>query len=391
MSTEYEESKDQNDEESKPIKSFEDMGLKENLLRGIYNYGFEFPSKIQLNAIPVIASRRDIIAQSQSGTGKTGTFVIGMLQNINENECHPQAIIVAPTRELAEQTQNVTNELGSYMKIKTLLCIGGTTVSANIRDAMSAHVLIGTPGRINDLISRRAFDPIKLKIFIMDEADKLLEDGFVNQMREIIRYVDESTQICLFSATLCDEAMHFTKLFTKNPVNILIERENLTLDLIAQYYVDVKYEKHKLDTLKDFYTSLSIGQCIIYVNLKKSANFLMSHLSSARVIHGEMTSADRMDVMNKFRKGDCRILITTDLLARGIDVQQVSYVINYDLPNDPYTYLHRIGRSGRFKKRGVAINFLTENNYEDIKKIENHYGITIQPMPSPSEINDYLS
>ena len=379
----------------KYCETFEAMNLKENLFRGICGYGFEIPAKIQQCCIPIIVAGHDVIAQSQAGTGKTGAFACGVLQLINENESYPQAIIMSPTRELSTQIESVVLDLGRFMKIKTVLCVGGTSVDGNIKDAKNSHIVIGTPGRIFDLIERRAFDSKKIKILILDEADVLLSKEFLNQSKNIIVKLDEKAQICAFSATLPVEVITMTNKFMNNPVNILVQTEKLSLDLIVQYYIDVNEDKYKLEALDDIYKGLSIGQCIIYVNFKDKAKWLHEKLNelghAVESIHGDLTPLERTTIMKQFRSGNCRVLVSTDLLARGIDVQQVGYVINYDLPNEIDNYLHRIGRSGRYGKKGVAINFTTRRDKYILRSLCDKFKVKIEPMPEPQYLNDYLA
>lgn len=373
------------------IDNFDNMGLNKDLLKGIYAYGFEKPSLIQQKIIPYIIKKYDILAQSQSGTGKTGTFVIGALQNINNTD-GVQCIIISNTRDLSEQIKNVASNIGAFMKINVTLCVGGTDVAKNYRDAASSHVLVGTPGRILGMIDKGIFNPNNLKILILDEADKLLARDFVGQIKEIIRYTSDDTQVCIFSATMPDEAIHITNLILKkNAKRLIIPPEKLSLDLIAQYKV-ILDERSKLDTLIDLFGMLKIVQCMVYINSISKANYLVEELKrinlDAEQINGEMTTENRFNIMKKFRAGLFRILISTDLTSRGIDVQQVSCVINYDVPIDVETYLHRIGRSGRYGKKGLAINFVTSNDNDTVKKIETHYQKTIGELPADI---DYLN
>lgn len=380
--------------EIKYYDKFDDMQIKENLLRGIYGYGFESPSKIQQSCIPIITAKYDVIAQSQAGTGKTGAFTCGVLQVINENEYYPQGIIMSPTRELSTQIESVVSDIGKFMKIKTTLCVGGISIDSNIRDIKCCHLIIGTPGRIFDLIERRTIDTKKISILVMDEADVLLSREFLAQTRNIITKLDEKAQICAFSATLPTEIITITNKFMNNPVNILVEKEKLSLNLIAQYYIDVVEDKFKLEVLDDIYKQLSIGQCIIYVNFKGKAKWLQEKLTelghAVEAIHGDLSPLDRTNIMKQFRSGIYRVLISTDLLARGIDVQQVGYVINYDLPIDTDCYLHRIGRSGRYGKRGVAINFVTRRDKHILRNIRDNFRVSIKEMVDPQYINQYL-
>ena len=367
------------------IESFDYFNLKDNLLRGVYGYGFECPSIIQQQSIPPITAGHDLIAQAPSGTGKTGSFTIGTLQQIDETVEEVQAILVAPTRELASQINSVISSLGQYMKIKTCLAIGGVSVSDNIRDVKTSHVLVGTPGRICDLMEQRAFNLQYIKILIMDEADELLRQDFVNQIKKIIQKIPKDTQICLYSATLPDDLLHITQKFLNNPVKILVEPEKLSLEGIKQYYVNVDKEQWKFDTLVDLYKSLKIAQSIIFVNTIDKCIFLHDKLTennhTVSMIHGHLTSVERNDVMRQFRLGNCRILIATDILARGIDVQHVNMVINYDLPTKIESYLHRIGRSGRYGRKGTAINFITYKTERQMDDIAYTYGAKVHPLP----------
>ena len=380
--------------ELKLLTSFEELGLKENLLRGIYSYGFEVPSRIQSYAIPYMIKRQDMIAQSQSGTGKTGAFAIGILNIIDETNKHPQALIVCNTHELAVQIHSVINELGRYLEVNVALLIGGVSILKNIEDAKSCQVMVGTPGRIRDLVERGGFDTNLIRVLVIDEADELLRDEFLDQTKYIIMQMPQKTQICIYSATMPKETLDVTHNFMTNPVKILVEREKLSLDLITQYYVNVIQEQNKFETLEDLYGKLSINQCIIYVNSINKAESLkdqlIKHMHVAEMIHSKLDNKSRMDIMARFRKGEFRVLISTDLICRGIDIQHINYVINYDLPYNPQSYLHRIGRSGRFGKKGVAINFVTQRDFHILKSIERYYTIRIGALPDPSVINSIV-
>lgn len=380
----------------KNYKKFEDIGLKENLIRGIFMYGFKTPSKIQGVAVKPMMEGYDMIAQSQNGTGKSGTFIIGALQVVDETKNYPQAIILAHTRELAEQIQLVTNEIGKFMDIKTSLCVGKVPYDKNIAESKTAHVLIGTPGRLEDLLTRRIIDGSKIKIFVVDEADALLKFELKTSMRNIIGELSEDTQLCFFSATLPRETIREAEYFTENPLKLLIEKECLTLESVAQYKFNVKAEENKYLALEDLYGKFSINQCIIYVNSIEKAEQLKKKLSennfTVEMLHSKMDLVERSTILKNFRGAKFRVLISTDLLSRGIDIQQIGYVINYDLPPNPETYLHRIGRSGRFNKKGVAINFCA--NRRDlfiVKDLEHYYKTTIPDMPDPNIINAYLT
>lgn len=368
------------------IDNFDNMELKDELLRGVYAYGFERPSAIQARAIVPVIKGHDVIAQAQSGTGKTATFSIAILQRIDPSIKAVQALILAPTRELAQQIQKVVIALGDYMKIDCHACIGGT----NVREDMAklnegAQVVVGTPGRVYDMINRRAFKTDQLKMFCLDEADEMLSRGFKDQMYEVFQLLPQDTQCVLLSATMPQEVLEVTKKFMREPVRILVKRDELTLEGIKQFYVAVEKEEWKLDTLCDLYETVTITQAVIFCNTRRKVDWLTDKLTAREftvsAMHGDMEQAQREVIMREFRSGSSRVLITTDLLARGIDVQQVSLVINYDLPSNRENYIHRIGRGGRFGRKGVAINFVTSDDVRMLRDIEQFYSTQIDEMP----------
>jgi translation initiation factor 4A len=398
-STENEKTKQDNDEKKqevqdrdfttnwdKVVDSFDDMGLKKDLLRGIYGYGFERPSAIQQRGIMPVIESRDTIAQAQSGTGKTATFSIAALQKINSKESQCQVLILAPTRELAQQIWKVISQLGTYMNITSHACVGGTAIREDIAKVQSGvQVVVGTPGRVNDMVHRGALKLDKLGLFVLDEADEMLSRGFKDQIYECFQFLPPDVQVALFSATMPNEILQLTERFMRDPVRILVKKEELTLDGIRQYYVAVEKEEYKLATLCDLYESITITQAIIYCNTRRKVDWLTDKMKQAdftvSAMHGEMVQAERELIMKEFRSGSTRVLITTDLLARGIDVQQVSLVINYDLPLNRENYIHRIGRSGRFGRKGVAINFVTDEDEQALHDIEQFYNTKIDELP----------
>lgn len=368
------------------IDSFDDMGLREDLLRGIYAYGFEKPSAIQQRGIMPVIAGRDTIAQAQSGTGKTATFSIGALARVDLHIKDTQVLVLAPTRELAQQIHKVVNALGDYMKVTSHSCVGGTAVREDIRTLTSGvQIVVGTPGRVNDMINRNALRLDRLKLFVLDEADEMLSRGFKDQIYDVFQFLPSNVQVCLFSATMPIEILQITKRFMRDCVRILVKRAELTLDGIKQFYVAVEKEDWKLDTLCDLYETLTITQAIIYCNTRRKVDWLTDKMTqrdfTVSAMHGEMTQQERELIMKEFRSGSSRVLITTDLLARGIDVQQVSLVINYDLPSNRENYIHRIGRSGRFGRKGVAINFVTSEDVPAMKELEQFYNTQIDEMP----------
>jgi translation initiation factor 4A len=368
------------------VDSFDDLDLQEGLLRGIYSYGFEKPSAIQQRAIRPVLDGRDTIGQAQSGTGKTATVVIGSLQRVDYGLKACQALILAPTRELAQQIHKVVLALGDYLKVKCHSCIGGTSVRDDIdrlRDGQ--HVVVGTPGRVFDMISKRHLRIDDLLTFVLDEADEMLSRGFKDQIYDIFKTMPPNVQVCLFSATMPPEILDMTTKFMRDAVRILVKKDELTLEGIRQFYVAIEKEEWKLDTLCDLYETLTITQAIIYCNTRRKVDFLADQMTkrdfTVSTMHAELDQKERDLIMREFRSGSSRVLISTDLLARGIDVQQVSLVINFDLPQNMENYLHRIGRSGRFGRKGVAINFVTNNDVRSMKDIEKYYHTQIEEMP----------
>lgn len=361
--------------------SFDEMGLREEILRGVYGYGFEHPSAIQKRAIVPMIAGGDIIAQSQSGTGKTGTFTIALLQRLDWSLEVCQGLVVAPTRELAKQIYGVFEGISSG-QVGLELMIGGTRRSFS---RTSPQVVIGTPGRICDNVVNRRLDLGELRCLVIDEADELLSRGFQDQIRTIFQYISRDTQLALFSATLPTEIVDLTTEFMRDPTEILLKRDELTLEGIKQYYVDVEDEDMKFGCLCDLYGVLKVSQVIVYCNSREKVerlaeamrrdNFTVSFLTS------NLSQEERNAVMQEFRDGSSKVLISTDIIARGIDVQQVSTVINYDLPLSRETYIHRIGRSGRFGRKGTAINFITRRDRDLISDLESFYATSITPLP----------
>jgi len=370
----------------KVVSTFDDMDLKEPLLRGIYAYGFEKPSAIQQRAIMPCIEGHDVIAQAQSGTGKTATFSISILQRIDTKINSTQALILAPTRELAQQIQKVVLALGDYMDVQCHACIGGTVIRDDVRKLQSGvHIIVGTPGRVYDMINRRVIDVKSIKMFVLDESDEMLSRGFKDQIYDIFRNLDSSIQVVLLSATMPAEVLEVTKKFMRDPKTILVKKEELTLEGIKQFFVNVSREEWKLDTLCDLYETLTITQAVIFCNTRRKVDWLTEKMHAkdftVSAMHGDMEQKERDVIMREFRSGSSRVLITTDLLARGIDVQQVSLVINFDLPTNRENYIHRIGRGGRFGRKGVAINFVTDEDHRQLLDIEEHYRTSIVQMP----------
>lgn len=369
------------------MTSFDAMNLPKELLRGIYGFGFERPSLIQQRAIVPMAKGLDIIAQSQSGTGKTGAFSIGALARVDCTLQKVQALILEPSRELANQSAKTATQIGSPMGITVQCSVGGLSVGKDISAyRRGVQVVVGTPGRVLDLIKRGNLSTIDLRVLIMDEADEMLSSGFLEAMQEIMREIPRECQVALFSATLPPETLEITERFMKDPVRIVLSKDDVNLKGILQYYVDVGEERYKLDTLVDLFKSVSVSQCIIFCNSRRKADTLTRLMTDQQFpvgcIHSELSTEERMEIMDAFGNGNTRVLIATDLIARGIDVQGVGFVVNFDMTSNFENYIHRIGRSGRFGRKGVAINFVTARERTLLRDLCEHYSIEIVPLPS---------
>ena len=370
------------------IKAWDELELEPNLLRGIFGYGFEKPSPIQSKAIKPVIEGKDVIAQAQSGTGKTATFTIGALQRVNIAEQTTQVLILSPTRELSTQTSKVVSNLSCFMtglKVRTLF--GGSSVEegSSFSSRNVPHIICGCPGRVFDMMRRDKISCKTIKLIILDEADEMLSAGFKEQVYNIFQYLNNDVQVCLFSATLPDGINSIIEKIMRHPVRISVKREQLTLEGIKQFYVALDDDRQKYTTLKNLYSFINMSQTIIYCNSIKRVQDLYEAMCEDSFpvcrIHSNMDKADRDKAFDDFRSGSSRVLISSNVTARGIDIQQVSVVINFDLPKCVHTYLHRIGRSGRWGRKGVGINFITRRDVQQMKKIEEHYSTQIQELP----------
>ena len=378
------------DESKCEINSWDDMNLRDSVLRGIYAYGFEKPSDIQKKAIVPIVSGRDLIAQAQSGSGKTGAFSISTLQKIDTSKSYTQVLILVPTHELAKQITDVIQQLGKFiegLRVKTL--IGGTSIREDVRDMDEnpPHIIVGCTGRVYDMFQKRFVITTDIKLLILDEADEMLSQGFGAQIKDMFQYYfSEDLQVALFSATMPIEMLRLTERFMRNPQKIIVKKEDLSLQCIQQFFVAMRDDEMKYETLKDLFSAISSSKCIIYCNSVRRVIMLYEAMKrdqfSVCHIHSSMNKTERYSILSHFRTGDSRVLISSDITARGIDIQQVSTVINFDIPRSVYTYLHRIGRGGRWGRKGFAINFLTKPEIRDIKRIESFYNINIEELPA---------
>jgi|LauGreSuBDMM15SN_2_FD.fasta_scaffold00673_8 translation initiation factor 4A len=371
------------------IQSWDDLNLNPKILRGIFAYGFEKPSPIQQKAIKPLIMGKDIIAQAQSGTGKTATFTIGALANVDVTNNTTQVLVLSPTRELTTQTAKVFSSLGDMMDgLRVQVLFGGSSVEehSSFSNKNVPHVICGCTGRVYDMLRRDKITLKTLKLVILDEADEMLSSGFKEQVYNIFQYFNNNIQVALFSATLPPSVYPIINKIMRNPVRISVKREMLTLEGIRQFYIAVDDDRQKYATLKNLFSFLSVSQCIIYCNSVKRVADLFDAMKEDEFpvccIHSNMEKSDRDAAFNDFRNGKSRVMISSNVTSRGIDIQQVSIVINFDLPKCVHNYLHRIGRSGRWGRKGVGINFITRRDIIKMKEIEGHYSCQVVEMPN---------
>ena len=371
------------------INSWDELEINSKLLRGIYAYGFENPSPIQQKAIKPLIMGKDIIIQAQSGTGKTATFTIGALANLDVTDNNTQVLVLSPTKELTIQTAKVFENLGSMieeLRVQTLY--GGSIVveGNNFSNKKTPHVICGCPGRVFDMLRRNKISSKKIKLVILDEADEMLSTGFKEQVYNIFQYFNSNIQVALVSATLPESINTIVDKIMRDPIRVSVKREMLTLEGISQHYIAIDDDRQKYATLKDLYGFISMSQSIIYCNSVKRVQDLYEAMKddgfSVCRIHSNMEKNERAESFNEFKTGVSRVLISSNVTARGIDIQQVSIVVNFDLPKCVNTYLHRIGRSGRWGRKGVGINLITRRDVMKLKEIEQHYSTQISEMPA---------
>mmetsp|Transcript_13752 Transcript_13752/g.27425 ORF Transcript_13752/g.27425 Transcript_13752/m.27425 type:complete len:404 (+) Transcript_13752:243-1454(+) len=374
--------------------SFEDYFLKRELLMGIYEKGFENPSPIQEESIPIALTGRDILARAKNGTGKTAAFCIPVLEKVDTSKNVIQALILVPTRELALQTSQVCKELGKHMGVQVMVSTGGTSLRDDIvRLGATVHVVVATPGRVLDLSEKGVCKLNQCNIAVMDEADKLLSIEFQPVIEKLLSFLPNNRQICLYSATFPVTVKQFKEKFLKKPyiINLM---EELTLKGITQYYAFVE-ERQKVHCLNTLFSKLSINQSIIFCNSVHRVELLAKKITelgySCFYIHAKMLQSHRNRVFHDFRNGNCRNLVCSDLFTRGIDIQAVNVVINFDFPKNSETYLHRVGRSGRFGHLGLAINLITYEDRFNLYRIEQELGTEIKPIPPTIEKSLYCA
>ncbi|TRY78550.1 hypothetical protein TCAL_07735 [Tigriopus californicus] len=373
---------------------FEDFCLHRNLLMGIFEMGWEKPSPIQEASIPVALSGRDVLARAKNGTGKTGAYTIPILEQIDTTKEYIQGLIVVPTRELALQTSQIALELGKHLGVKVMVTTGGTNLKEDIlRLYEKVQLIVATPGRILDLMEKKVANMEKCKILCLDEADKLLSQDFKGLLDRLISHLPLTRQVLLYSATFPLTVEAFMRKHMKDPYEVNLMDE-LTLKGITQYYAFVQ-EKQKVHCLNTLFSKLQINQSIIFCNSTQRVELLAKKITelgySCYYIHAKMAQPHRNRVFHDFRAGLCRNLVCSDLFTRGIDIQAVNVVINFDFPRMAETYLHRIGRSGRFGHMGVAINLITYEDRFDLHRIEQELGTEIRPIPKVIDKSLYVA
>jgi len=369
------------------ITKFEEVIKNNDLLRGIYGKAWENPSIIQQKGIPIILSKKDCIIQSQSGMGKTGTYLISCLEmNKLDSPCI-NSVIILPTRELACQVYNDCCELSKNMNINIVKCIGKVQIDTKLTYPNNAVILVGTPGRLTDVLSKNILGiDKKISMLIIDEFDKILDKAFSESISGIFTYITDNTQVVLISATNTSDILTETASFMRDPIKLIMKSEDVVLEGISQFYVNCNSEDDKFSVIMELFETIIVGQSVIFVNSKKTCDILLNKFQknnfSISLIHGSMEQIERDKIMNLFRDGTIRILLSSDLLSRGIDVPKVSLVINYDLPYDESQYIHRIGRTGRYGKKGISINLIAGAKEEErMKNLEKYYNIKIEVLP----------
>jgi len=373
---------------------FDDYYLKRELLMGIYEKGYEKPSPIQEETIPIALAGRDILARAKNGTGKTASFLIPALEKTDTTKNNIQVLILVPTRELALQTSQVCKELGKHMNVQVMVSTGGTSLKDDImRLYNNVHILVATPGRVLDLANKGVADLTKTTTMIMDEADKLLSPEFQPLIEKVIDFLPKEKQILLFSATFPVTVKQFKDRFLQKPYEVNLMDE-LTLKGVTQYYAFVE-ERQKVHCLNTLFSKLQINQSIIFCNSVNRVELLAKKITelgySCFYIHAKMLQSHRNRVFHDFRNGACRNLVSSDLFTRGIDIQAVNVVINFDFPKNSETYLHRIGRSGRYGHLGLAINLITYEDRFNLYKIEQELGTEIKPIPPVIDKSLYVT
>lgn len=370
------------------MTKFSDLNLSPSILKAVNRMGFEEATPIQSKTIPLGLEGKDIIGQAQTGTGKTAAFGIPLIEKLDINAAHVQGIIIAPTRELAIQVSEELYKIGTDARAKVLAIYGGSDIQRQIRSLKRGpHIIVGTPGRILDHIKRRTLKLGNVHTVILDEADEMLNMGFIEDIEAILSTVPEERQTLLFSATMPAPIRRIAERFMQNPEVVRVEAKEMTVPLIEQFFVKVP-EREKFDVLSRLIDVHSPELAIVFGRTKRRVDELANALTlrgyTAEGIHGDLTQAKRMSVLKKFKEGKVDVLVATDVAARGLDISGVTHVYNYDIPQDPESYVHRIGRTGRAGKEGMAVTFVSPREMGYLRIVEQTTKKRMQPMRPPT-------
>ncbi|HOJ47710.1 MAG TPA: DEAD/DEAH box helicase [Bacillota bacterium] len=373
------------------MAAFEELGIIPEILASLKEMGFAQPTEVQSRAIPHVLEKKDMIVQSKTGSGKTAVFGIPILQLTDMDAKEPQALILTPTRELAVQIDNDIRRMASHLRHKTAVVYGQHNINTEIKALNEGvAILTGTPGRVYDHISHGTLKTQNIRFLVMDEADRMLDMGFIDQVRRIIRALPKNRVMLLFSATMPPEIRRICTSYMKNPVNIVIESQTMTVDTIQQIYYRVK-ENEKCDQLNRVLLHYRPESCIIFCNTKIAADMVQHYLTRkgyhSHVLHGDVPQGKRLQTIQNFKQNKFHILVATDVAARGLDINDLAMVINFDIPEDKDNYVHRIGRTGRAGKGGVAVSLATTNDIMDLYAIEEHIGVLINQEELPADEN----
>ncbi|MBS8267033.1 ATP-dependent helicase [Mesobacillus boroniphilus] len=367
---------------------FQDMGISPATLKAVKNMGFEEATPIQAETIPISLQNKDVIGQAQTGTGKTAAFGIPLVEKIKKENHNIQGIIIAPTRELAIQVSEELYKIGAGKRVGVLAIYGGQDINRQIRALKKGpHIIVGTPGRLLDHINRKTIRLDSVETVILDEADEMLNMGFIEDIESILAKIPSERQTLLFSATMPGPIRKIAERFMKDPEVVRVKAKEMTVPLIEQYYVEVQ-EKNKFDVLTRLLDIQSPELAIIFGRTKRRVDELAEALNlrgyTAEGIHGDLTQAKRMSVLRKFKEGSIDVLVATDVAARGLDISGVTHVYNFDIPQDPESYVHRIGRTGRAGKEGMAITFVTQRETSYLHVVEKTTKRRMEKMTAPT-------
>lgn len=371
------------------MTTFQELKISAPILKALDNMGFEEATPIQAQTIPLGLKGEDVIGQAQTGTGKTAAFGIPMIEQIEKRQRKIQGLVVAPTRELAIQVSEEIHRLGKFKGVRSLPIFGGQDMQRQIRSLKDGpHIVVATPGRLLDHMRRKTINISEVRTIVLDEADEMLNMGFIDDIRDILKMVPEERQTLLFSATMPKEIRQIAATMMKEPKEVKVKSKQMSVDNIDQKHL-VVHEKQKFDALTNLLDIHVPELAIIFGRTKKRVDELTDGLQArgfrAEGIHGDLTQGKRMSVLNKFKSGRVDILVATDVAARGLDISNVSHVYNFDIPQDPESYVHRIGRTGRAGKTGVAISFITPRETPHLKLIEKVTNARVERIDLPSQ------